>query len=84
MAQELTYVEVRDKAVFIGQLAQALTVEQIDEAIRQAQRAESVGPVLDPTAWIRGSGELAKQVRYLHAFRDFRAAVDEIVATVGA
>lgn len=72
-----TFTAVRDSAVAIGRAATCLTVEQIDEAIREADRSLALSPILDPTAFMRGSDSLDEQVRYLRAFRDFRSAIDE-------
>lgn len=75
---ESTFTAVRDAAVAIGRAATCLTVEQISEAIAEADRAQAVGPILDPTAFVRGTRSLDEQVRYLRAFRDFRAAIEEL------
>lgn len=71
-----TFVPVRDLAVAVGRAATALTLEQVDDAIAEADRAQAVGPILDPTAFMRGSASLDEQVTYLRAFRDFRAAIE--------
>jgi hypothetical protein len=73
-----TFVEVRDVAVAIGHSATCLTVEQLDVAIAEADRAQTLGPILDPTLSMAAGGSLNEQLRYLRAFRTFRAAIEEL------
>jgi len=63
-----TFAATRDVAVAIGSAAAQVDLATIDE---------SLGPILDPTAFMRGSESLSNQVRYLRAFRTFRAAIEE-------
>lgn len=70
------FAEVRDLAVAIGRSATCLTVEQLDEAIADGERAGALGPILDPTLFMRGSEALDEQLRYLRAFRKFRVAIE--------
>jgi hypothetical protein len=72
------FTTVRDQAVLIGQLSQALTIEQLEGAITHADRALSLGPILDPTAARAVGDELDKQVRYLRALLAFRREVEAI------
>jgi hypothetical protein len=72
------YSTVRDHAVLIGQLSQVLTIEQLEGAITHADRALSLGPILDPTAARAAGDELGKQVRYLRAVLAFRREVEAI------
>lgn len=73
-----TFTAVRDAAVAVGRAATCLSVEQIDEAIAEADRAQTVGPIIDPTAFMRGSESLDEQLRYLRAFRDFRVKIEAL------
>ncbi len=73
-----TFVQVRDVAVAIGRSATCLSVDQIDEAIIEADRAQTLGPILDPTLSMAAGGSLDEQLRYLRAFRDFRAAIETL------
>lgn len=68
---------VRDRAVMIGRLATSIELADIDRALREADHAQGIGPIIDPTAWMRGTDALAEQVTFLRAFRDFRAAIEE-------
>ncbi len=72
-----TFAATRDVAVAIGSAATQIDLATIDEALAEADRAQSLGPILDPTAFMRGSESLSEQVRYLRAFRTFRAAIEE-------
>lgn len=72
------FVTVRDVAVMIGQAAQALSIEQLEGAIAHADRAQGIGPILDPTAFIRGRDELDKQLRYFRALLAFRRAIEDL------
>ncbi len=70
------FASVRDLAVAIGSAATQLDLVTIDAALVEAERAQTLGPILDPTAFMRGSDALSDQVAYLRAFRTFRAAID--------
>ncbi len=73
-----TFTQVRDVAVAVGRSATCLTVEQLDEAISEADRAQTLGALLDPTLSMAAAGSLDEQLRYLRAFRTFRAAIEEL------
>lgn len=80
MASLNEFTELRDRAVFIGMLSRATSVEQIETWIQQSERALGIGPILDPTLAIRAGDELGLQVRYMRAFLAFRREVETIVA----
>ncbi len=72
------FAVVRDTAVAIGRAATALDLDTIDQALAEADRAQAFGPIIDPTVFLRGTDALAEQVKYLRAFRAFRAAIEEL------
>lgn len=77
MSDTPVFAATRGLAVAIGRAATAIDLATIDKALAEADRAQAFGPILDPTAFTRGTDALAEQVRYLRAFRAFRAAIEE-------
>lgn len=71
------FTAVRDIAVAIGRAAVAVPLEEIDRALEAADRATTLGPIVARSLHLKAAGSLAEQVRFLRAFRDFRAAVEE-------
>jgi hypothetical protein len=70
------FTPVRDIAVALARTTLAIDIETIDRALEEASRAQSLGPILDPTLTRDAGDDLAEQVRLIKAFRDFRAAVE--------
>jgi hypothetical protein len=75
------YQRVRDTAVAIGQAAQSLTVEELDEAIAMHEHAETLAPIVDPTLFMRANQQAGDVRRYLQGVRDFRAHVESFRGT---
>lgn len=68
---------VRDIAVNVGRAATVLSLDDIDKALQEGQRAETVGAIIDPTLFIQAGESLTDQIKYLQAFRDFRSKIEE-------
>lgn len=42
------------------------SVDEIEECVQTVDAADSIGPILDPTAWIKGSSNLQDAKAVLH------------------
>jgi hypothetical protein len=79
-----TFVAVRDMAVAAARYARILPIEVIDQALAEAERADALGPILDPTLWSSGHRNLDQQVRLIRALREFRRTIDALEQEVRA
>jgi tetratricopeptide (TPR) repeat protein len=71
------FVAIRDRAVAASRAVITLvSVEDLDRAIDDGERAQALGPVLDATLWQRGTHELADQLRLMRALRTFRRELE--------
>ena len=68
--------QVRQLSAALGIARQVLEVVDLDEIGRQLERADSLGVMLDPTAWIRAndSGSLEAQRELVRWARETRNA----------
>lgn len=73
-----SYVEVRDAAVGAARIALAIPADELSDAIEHADRALALGPILDPTLWRDGSGELQKHLVVLRAVRDLQRKLETL------
>lgn len=74
----LSYAQVRDTVVMIGRLgASALDVDDLERAIQEAEHALSVGPILDPMAFMHGADELRNQITLMRATLAWRRVIEE-------
>jgi hypothetical protein len=70
-AQYRTYMDLVTAA------CRVLLMVPVDELLAVVQRAETVGPILEPTAFLRGGGEnLAAQREILQAAQRLRRIVE--------
>jgi hypothetical protein len=51
------------------ELAALLMELELDPLIKAAERADTIGPYVDPTLWMRGNKALEQQLVILHALR---------------
>lgn len=70
------FIMARDFAVMTGRIALQASVEDLRDAIREGETALAAGPVLDPTLYRDGAGELQEQLDLLKAFLEFREALE--------
>lgn len=64
-----------------------LVAETVDvpELLRIVNEAETLGPILEPTAYQRGGGtNLTDQRRFLEAIQAFQRACQSVITPVGA
>ena len=55
-----------------------LTLEELDDFIRTCERADTIGPFLDPTAWMKGHDQMKVMVEHARALRTFRKAIETV------
>lgn len=57
---------------------------EVDDLLNSALHMDTIAPLLEPTAWMRGGGDnLADQVALLRAAKDFVAAVQKMAPADG-
>lgn len=66
-----------DKIGLIARVASEIDVDRIQDVI---SRAHSIGPILDPTAYMRGMQNLEDQQELLTAFAPFARKAKAIIA----
>lgn len=69
------YAAMQDRIRTIYTLAAATDDEALGEFIREAEHADTVAPLLDPTLWLRGRDQLALVIRHARALAAFKKAV---------
>jgi len=57
-------------------LVRQTPLELFEKAVESCERAEAIGPILDPTAWMRGRGNLDSNKKMTRALLEFRKAID--------
>lgn len=76
------YQMILDQVTLLARLA--LNVEDVDEALSAIDHADSVGPLLDPTAWMKGHEEMGEVKKLLEAFAKFQVEAARQKARVEA
>lgn len=69
---------VRDIVVAVGRTVLTLDPDVLAAAIAHGERAISVGPILDPTAFRDGHQELERQLKAMRAVLACRRALEEL------
>jgi hypothetical protein len=62
----------------IAFMVQQIPLDALDALIAEAERYDTVGPILDPTGWQRTHRNVAEHAVLLRAVRTFRKTIDEI------
>lgn len=77
----MTDVEYRVYMDLVVATCRTLLMVPVDELLATVQRAETVGPILEPTAFLRGGGEnLVAQREVLEAAQRLRRIVERYQA----
>ena len=76
----IDYEMTQQQIVFIGSLIKGLP---LDEFIAAIDHADSIGPILDPTLWMRGNKEMMKIRDLAAGLRDFQTVVNKIIQEGG-
>lgn len=75
------YRAVMDHVLLFARLIEnSELIDRIPAVIDAAQRADTLGPIVDPTLWMDGHGNLRRQVEILRAVLAFRDAVRKAVS----
>lgn len=61
-----------------AQIAQFVSVEDVEALINTANSADSIMPIVDPTAWIKGKDNLVDQRDIARGFLAFRRAIEKV------
>lgn len=69
------YEQLQVQVLLVGGLVREW---DIDGALEAIGHADSVGPIVDPTAWMRGQASMHDYERMLRALLPFKAVVEEI------
>jgi hypothetical protein len=64
----------------LASMARMVLILDLDWMLETVQRAHAVSPILDPTAYREGLGNLRDQEKILRAAMGFRDAAREVVA----
>jgi hypothetical protein len=62
----------------IAFMVQQLPLDALDALIAEAERYDTLGPILDPTGWQRTHRNVAEHAVLLRAVRTLRRTIDEI------
>lgn len=76
----IDYEITQQQIVFIGSLVKDLHLVEFIAAI---DHADSIGPILDPTLWMRGNKEMMKIRDLAAGLRDFQIVVNKIIQEGG-
>ena len=69
-------LRIRTQLEVLTRAARGIPLEDLDDFIRTCEGADTIGPFLDPTAWMRGKSSLDVMVDHARALRAFRRAVE--------
>jgi hypothetical protein len=79
---EFEYKIVLDSAMVIAQLASTNSIlSDLPRAIRTAEYSDTVAPFIDPTLWMKGHGNLHKQIEIMRLLQTFRMGVQKVLET---
>lgn len=70
------YIAYMNTAALLGRATLDLPIERM---LRNISQAEVLGPILDPTAYMRGGKNLTHHRRYLEALREVQKLAREIM-----
>ena len=70
------YVAMQTRLQLLAQAALGIDPDELLEFVRLAERAISLGPVLDPTAWSAGHVKLRTVIDHARALYAFRLSVE--------
>lgn len=83
-AKKPEWRETAGTVASIAALSRMVDMKIVNAIIAQGDRFDSVGPILDPTGWMRDGEGNRCDTRMFRAFRSFRATLDEIADEVEA
>lgn len=72
------YAATRGAAINVSQAIASLPLELVDNLVATAERAQSLGPILDPTLARDAGGNLADELRLFRALARFRRELEDL------
>lgn len=66
------HVAIQNRLQLVSQAALSFEDGELEAFIRAGERAETFGPILDPTLFIQGSKQLAVVLEHARALAQFR------------
>jgi hypothetical protein len=66
----------------IGSVYRMLKSVPLDDMLKTIDRADSIGPILDPTSYARGMHRLPPQRRIIEAAMKFRNEMDRLIESL--
>jgi hypothetical protein len=77
------YYVMQQRVEMLSRLLIATDPERLAAFVAQAERADSIAPVLDPTAWIAGHDRLRVVIEHARAMAKARKAIVEAADRAG-
>lgn len=78
------YKATQDRVELLSRLIIETDQEQLDALIDQAETANAIAPVIDPTAWIRGHDQLRMVTEHARAIRKARREIVRAAESAGS
>lgn len=78
------YQAMQDQVALLSSVILGIDAEELAEFIGMAERANSLGPVLDATAWTRGHDQLRVVIAHARAIAAARRDIELAVGFAGA
>lgn len=75
---EAEFRELWDVITGIARTAMYVPVEDVEKLLRTVDRARTLGPIIEPTMYQRGSKNLDDQETLARGFLAFRKAIEEV------
>lgn len=75
------YAETQQNIIMLAAIVRDL---ELSEFIRRIGHAEAVGPILDPSLWIRASTDMDHIKELAQGLRQFQQAIESVDAKHGA
>lgn len=66
-----------ERVIAVAGVTATLELADVDALIAQAETAQAVGPILDPTLARAGAEKLDQELKLFRALRTFRAVLEE-------
>ena len=80
MDNDEAQVSTLNQIHILARLTNGLPVAEVEQVLRTAEQFDTIAPIIDPTAWIKTSDNVAANAKLIRAFLDWRRVVAEVVA----
>jgi hypothetical protein len=71
-------MQTKQQIEMIAMLARNISITDLDALIDQLRRAEALGPIFNPTEWMRVMDSAEDHYKLVNAFAKFRRTIEEI------